>query len=60
MAYSTTAQGGAITYDVREFTCDTIADKDALPTDCAVGSSCIVLENSSVWVLGSDKVWHQL
>ena len=60
MSYSTTAQGGTTTYGVMEFVCDTLADKDTLPTDCAIGSSSIVLEDSSVWILGNDREWHQI
>lgn len=61
MSYSTTAQGGTTTYGVMEYICDTLADKDTLPTDdISIGSSCIVLADSSVWMLGNDRTWHQL
>ena len=33
---------------------------DALPTNCSAGSTCIVIENSSVWMLGTDKEWHKI
>jgi len=29
--------------------------------DCvAAGSTCFVIENSSVWMLGNDDVWHEI
>jgi hypothetical protein len=37
-----------------------LTDIDTLPTNVSAGSSCICLENSSVWMLGNDKQWHQL
>lgn len=60
MAYSMTAQGNRKEYDIRQFVCDTTADIAELPTNCAIGSSVLVVANSSVWILGSDREWHQI
>ena len=42
------------------YMCDNLTDIETLPTDCGAGSTCIVIENSSVWMLGSDKEWHEI
>ena len=46
--------------NVVEIIADFISDVDDLPTNYGVGSSCLVLENSSVWMLGNDALWHEL
>ena len=47
-----------------EFGCDTIADISTLPTHesdgIEPGSNCIVLEDTSVWMLGGDDVWKEI
>ena len=58
--FSVTANGDNIQSSVVEIVADNLTDITNLPTEYGVGSSCIVLENSSVWMLGNDKVWHQL
>lgn len=45
---------------VVEIVADTIDDIEDLPTNFTPGSDCIVLEDSSVWMLGNDEVWHRL
>jgi len=45
---------------VVEIVADTLQDLNELSTDYGIGSDCIVLENSSVWMLGNDKQWHEL
>lgn len=39
---------------------DTTDDVDGLPVEFAPGSTCIVIEDSSLWILGNDKIWHQI
>ena len=41
---------------------DTIADIANLPgkEKCAIGSNCFVIENSSVYMLGNDNIWHEI
>lgn len=55
-----TAQSGEIQYNVVELVADTVADIANLPTNCAPGSTCVVIENSSVWIIDSAGVWHEL
>lgn len=43
-----------------EFVADARTDIESLPTDCEVGSSCIVIEDSSVWMLNTEHVWTEL
>lgn len=61
---------------IREFIADKVSDVDLLPcmsqrgkqtvnsdslNDLVdAGSSCFVIENSSVWMLGNDDVWHEI
>ena len=45
---------------VVEIVADTLEDINNLPTNYGIGSDCICLEDSSVWMLGNDKQWHQL
>lgn len=60
MAYKITVNGNNIQSSVVEIIADTVADVDSLPTDVGIGSDCIVLENSSVFMLGNDLTWHEL
>ena len=58
--FTVTANGDNIQSSVVEIVADNLTDITNLPTTFGAGSSCIVLENSSVWMLGNDKAWHQL
>ena len=58
--YKITANGEDIQQTVVEIVADELADISTLPVTFCPGSSCIVIENSSVWMLGNDKVWHEL
>lgn len=60
MAYSIIQQGDTVETYVISAIVDTKADIETLPTEWKSGSSCLVLEDSSVWMLGNDKVWHSL
>ena len=60
MAYSIVKQGDTIQNYVLEFSCDYVSDIENLPTDCMPGSTCLVIENSSVYRLGSDGIWHEI
>lgn len=31
-----------------------------VPTHYGAGSTCFVIEDSSVWMLGNDAKWHEL
>lgn len=43
-----------------EITADLRSDITVVPTYYGVGSTCFVIEDSSVWMLGNDAVWHEL
>ena len=45
---------------VVEVVADYISDIETLPTNWAPGSSCIVTEDGSVWMLGNDETWHEI
>lgn len=58
--YSIKQQGDTVQTYVIEAVADTRADIANLPTTWAVGSTCLVIEDSSVWILGNDLIWHEL
>lgn len=48
---------------VIEFVADSPNDIKNLPThmpQCAPGSTCLCISDSSVWMLGSDRIWHEI
>ena len=45
---------------VVEIIADELTDIENLPTAYGIGSTCICLEDSSVYMLGNDKQWHEL
>ncbi len=60
ITYTVIQQGDTVQSYVLEVMCDTRQDLANLPTDWAAGSNCIVLEDSSVHMLGNDGIWHEL
>ena len=60
MAYKITTNGNNTQSSVVEIVADALSDIEDLPTDVGVGSECICIENSSVWLLGNDFTWHEL
>ena len=58
--YKIIKNGDNTSSGVAELVADEIVDIDTLPTNISAGSTCICLENGSVWMLGNDKEWHQL
>lgn len=58
--YKITRQGNTEQTYVIEAVCDNLTDITTLPINWEVGSTCIVIEDSSVWMLGNDKNWHKL
>lgn len=60
MAYAIIQQGDTVQSYVYEVSCDTVQDVLELPTDWAAGSTCLCIADSSVWMLGNDKIWHQI
>ena len=56
------SQGEDILYNIIELSADKRSDVEEgtlMPSHCAPGSTCFVIEDSSVWMLGSDG-WHEL
>ena len=43
-----------------EYVVDTRAEMKDVPTTCETGSTCIVLEDSSVWMLDTEKHWKEI
>lgn len=60
MAYKVIKNSDTTQPYVVEIVADTTADVANLPTTYGIGSDCIVLENSSVWMLGNDQTWHEI
>lgn len=58
--YNITRQGDTDQYDLMSYMADERSDIETLPTDCGAGSTCIVIEDSSVWMLGTNKTWKEL
>lgn len=58
--YGIKQQGDTVQNGIMEFVADTRADIDQIPTKWGMGSTCLVIEDSSVWILGSDKKWHEV
>lgn len=58
-----TAQRGEVEAYVMEFVADTLEDISDIRNNyktAAAGSTCVCIENSSVWMLGGDGDWHEL
>ncbi len=53
-------QGGSVQYNVVEMVVDTLADVATLPTNVAPGSTCFVIENSTVYMLNGNNEWKEL
>lgn len=58
--YNITRQGDTDQNNILQYCCDTREDLAKLPTKDGAGSTCIVIEDSSVWMLGTDKEWHKI
>lgn len=57
--HSLISQSGHITYGIKEYICDTIADIDLLPIDGKAGSTAYVIEDSSTYVLSHKGEWKK-
>ena len=59
--YNIKQQGDTVQTGIIEYVADTRDDIKNLSTKLGqMGSTCLVIEDSSVWILGSDKQWHEL
>lgn len=59
MAYSSYQNSDNIVPYYMALVADTEADISSLPTSCAPGSTCVVIEGSILYILGNDKIWHK-
>lgn len=56
-----TKQKGQETYGVTEFICDSIEDKNNIELDnIAMGSTCFIIADASLYMLGGDKKWYAI
>lgn len=54
-----TKQNGQETYGVTEIICDTIEDKNNIKIEnLAMGSTCFIIADASLYMLGGDKQWY--
>ena len=58
--YNITRQGNIDQYDLMSYMCDNRTDIETVPTDCAASSTYIVIGDSFIWMLGTDKTWKKL
>lgn len=59
MGLAIVTQGGRINNYVIDGYVDSIAELNAVQKDYAPGSKITVLDDGSVWILNSDKIWRQ-
>ena len=59
---SITKQSGKDSTYLTDFVGDTVSDITSLPHlgTVAAGSTCFIIENSSVYMLGNDDIWHEI
>lgn len=58
--FSIIRQGDSDQYGIVSYCCDSVTDVADLPKEDNVGSTCFVIENSTVYMLGNDKEWHEI
>lgn len=56
--YALTKQNDDIAYNIREYVCDTEEDIASIPTDCAPGSSLVVIETGNIYLLNTSFTWE--
>lgn len=60
MAYRVSKTSNEISSDIIEIVADARNEVETIPTTYGSGSTIFVIEDSSVWMLGNDKHWHEL
>lgn len=58
--YKMTSRNGEVVYDVKEFVCDTPEDIAMLPRNCSMGSTCVVISTSEVYMMNSKGEWVKI
>ena len=54
------SSNGNIQYNVNEYVCDTLEELENLPKNCAMGSTCIVISTSELYMMNGEKKWVKL
>ena len=58
--YNIIRQGDTDQNNILQYCCDTREDLAKLPTKDGAGSTCIVIEDSSVYMLDSKGQWKEI
>lgn len=58
--FSIVRQGDTDQYNIVAMVADTKADIASLPTTYGAGSTCFVIEDSSVVMLNTNKEWKEI
>lgn len=58
--YNIIRQGDTDQNNILQYCCDTREDLAKLPTGDGAGSTCIVIEDSSVYMLDSKGQWKEI
>ena len=53
-------EGNYDIYNILQYCCDTREDLAKLPTGDGAGSTCIVIEDSSIHMLNSEGQWKEI
>lgn len=57
--YSLISQSGHVSYGVKEYVCDTMADLNLLPIDGKAGSQAYVIEEGLTFILNHKGEWKE-
>ena len=55
--YSLISQSGHVSYGIKEYVCDTLADLNLLPVDGKAGSSAYIIEDDATYTLNHKGEW---
>ena len=55
-----TSSNGNVQYNVNEYVCDKVEDIETLPKNCAMGSTCVVISTTEVYMMNGEKKWVKL
>jgi hypothetical protein len=55
-----TSQNGDVVYDIKEYVCDGPEDIANLPRNCGMGSTCVVISTSEVYMMNSKGEWVKI
>lgn len=57
--YSLISQSGHVSYGIKEYVCDTLADLNLLPVDGKAGSSAYIIEEGLTFILNHKGEWKE-